>query len=257
MEYFSARDEEPAEVCRAAVSSADVFVLIAGFFYGSPVRDRPELSYTELEFEIAKDVGLPRLVFLVDEDTQGSVQSDDPRQRAFRAFLIDSGITTATVDSPDNLETELLQALHALPRYHSTLDESAIPKRRSWWRRLFQTRKQAEAESMREFEHHFDQAARKLVEVASSTLRTAAVAELAAIADAWPDGMQRCIDLLCEHFRSTSSEQISAADKIVRDKIFNVIETHLQVQSTGAPWRSSRFDLHDAWFTGQTLTSCY
>jgi uncharacterized protein DUF4062 len=116
MAYFTADPGPPARVCRDAVRSADVFVGVVGFRYGSPVRDRPELSYTELEFDEAGKAGLPRLVFLLGEDAQGPAElfrdiEHGGRQEAFRRSLSDSGITVTTVTSPEGLETVLYQAL--------------------------------------------------------------------------------------------------------------------------------------------------
>jgi tetratricopeptide (TPR) repeat protein len=118
MAYFTARDSQPADYCRRMVAAADVYVGVIGFKYGSPVRDRPDVSYVELEFETATQRHLPRLIFLLDEEAVSLPASRiidhdrGVRQSALRrSFRDEAGLTTATVASPADLEARLFQAL--------------------------------------------------------------------------------------------------------------------------------------------------
>jgi hypothetical protein len=118
MEYFTVREDKPADYCRQQVGQANVYVGILGFRYGSPVRDEKEHSYTEVEFEAATELGLPRLVFLLDEDAVLPLPRSDlsdpvygERQAAFRTRVAEAGITVQRVASPERLETLLYQAL--------------------------------------------------------------------------------------------------------------------------------------------------
>ena len=137
MAYFPARDDRPAAYCRQQVQRASVYVGIIGFQYGSPVKDEPDLSYTELEFAAATEQGLPRLVFLLDEDAvlpMPRAYLSDPqyeeRQSAFRARIRDAGLMVQRVDSPNRLETLLYQALKELPRQTEQRIESGLQRER-------------------------------------------------------------------------------------------------------------------------------
>jgi hypothetical protein len=134
MAYFAARDDKPASYCQDRVRVCDVYVGLIGLRYGSPVRDRPEVSYTELEFQAATEAALPRLVVLLDEDAAlpipaAKLLDADPdlqaRQRKFRERLLDAGIMVGKVANPAELEVLLLQALQ-----ESRLQVPAAARRR-------------------------------------------------------------------------------------------------------------------------------
>jgi hypothetical protein len=104
------------------VRGCDVYIGVLGTRYGSPVRDRPEVSYTELEFDTAAEAGLARLVFLLDTGAEDvgippSALIDrefGTRQDAFRRRVQDSGLTTQSFGSPDALGLLVERSLREL-----------------------------------------------------------------------------------------------------------------------------------------------
>ena len=117
MEYFTARDEKPSQYCMDRVRECDVYVGIIGLRYGSPVRDRPEVSYTELEFEAASmDPAKTRLIFLLDPDAlvPASRFTDlkyGECQEKFRKRLRDAGIMCKPFSDFHELDKLIYQAL--------------------------------------------------------------------------------------------------------------------------------------------------
>jgi hypothetical protein len=117
MGYFTARDEKSAAYCQEKVRECDVYVGVIGLRYGSPVRDRPEVSYTELEFEAASDDPAKlRLVFLLDENATvpGWFTKDHEfgkRQETFRKRIQDAGLICAQFRDVSQLELIVHQAL--------------------------------------------------------------------------------------------------------------------------------------------------
>ncbi len=119
---FPDSDQPPAQLVTERVRTCNVYVAVLGTWYGSPVRDKPEVSYTELEFDSATEAGLDRLVFLLDTDTADvgiplSALIDrefGSRQDAFRRRVRDSGLITQSFASPDALQLLVERSLRDL-----------------------------------------------------------------------------------------------------------------------------------------------
>ena len=122
MADFPAADQAPAQLCAGRVRGCDVYVGVLGTRYGSPVRDMPEVSYTELEFEAASEAGLDRLVFLLDTDADNIGiplsrlidREFGDRQEAFRGRVRDSGLTVQSFVSPAGLGQLVERSLREL-----------------------------------------------------------------------------------------------------------------------------------------------
>ncbi|MET8385018.1 HEAT repeat domain-containing protein, partial [Streptosporangium canum] len=113
MRYFPAQEATPADYCRDRVQKCDLYLGIIGFRYGSPVPGA-NVSYTELEFLAASDRGIPRLLFLLDEEAPIPPRLVDPDRssvEAFRARLLTSDIMVSRFDSADDLSGRVLHAL--------------------------------------------------------------------------------------------------------------------------------------------------
>jgi hypothetical protein len=139
MADLPAADQPSAQVCAEQVQGCDVYVGVLGSRYGSPVRDQPEMSYTELEFATATEAGLARLVFLLDTDTADvgippSVLIDrefGARQEAFRRRVQASELTTQSFANPAGLGQLVERSLRALadtrPRIGSGIEREQVP----------------------------------------------------------------------------------------------------------------------------------
>jgi tetratricopeptide (TPR) repeat protein len=122
MADFPAADQPAAELCAELVRGCEVYVGVLGTRYGSPVRDKPEVSYTELEFDTATAAGIPRLVFLLDT-TAADVgiplaelidHNFGALQEAFRRKVQDSGPVTQSFANPDQLGRLVERSLREL-----------------------------------------------------------------------------------------------------------------------------------------------
>ena len=88
MEMFSADDDEQWEVIKETIDISDYYILILGHRYGSETKEG--ISYTEKEFDYAKEIGIPILSFIRDRKapTTPDERDVDPQKiEKLEAFL--------------------------------------------------------------------------------------------------------------------------------------------------------------------------
>jgi tetratricopeptide (TPR) repeat protein len=125
MADFPAADQTPAGLCADVVRGCDVYVGVLGTRYGSPVPDKPQVSYTELEFDTATEARLPRLMFVLDTTAENvgipvSALIDGEfggRQAAFRA-RVQSGLVAQPFTDPATLGQLVERSLRELGEKH-------------------------------------------------------------------------------------------------------------------------------------------
>ncbi len=115
MEHFPAQPSPPLEVALAALNECEVYVGIIGELYGSS-PPRRVLSYTELEYNYATEIGMDKIILVMDDNAQvdPSRVEHDPaklerlgrfRSRIMRDHLIQN------FDSPHEAAWKILAAL--------------------------------------------------------------------------------------------------------------------------------------------------
>jgi tetratricopeptide (TPR) repeat protein len=139
MRDFPAADQPAAEICVERVRGCDVYVGVLGTRYGSPVRDLPGVSYTELEFNTATEAKKDRLILMLDTDaddvgipaSQLIDREFGDRQDAFRGRVMKSGLVKQSFDSPARLgwlvERSLRELAETRRRIESGLQREQVP----------------------------------------------------------------------------------------------------------------------------------
>ena len=88
MEAFVATDDEQFSVIKRVIDLCDYYILIIGMKYGT-VSPSTCLSYTEMEYQYAKEKKIPILVFAIDESAELSsdkTESDPDKIKKLETF---------------------------------------------------------------------------------------------------------------------------------------------------------------------------
>jgi hypothetical protein len=115
---WSASDKDAIEVCRTKVNQADIYVGVVAHRYGS-IAPGFEKSFTELEYEWAKEKGIPCYCFFINDNAQVHpqwIEIDAVKRQRLEAFKqkLQHELVIARFATPTELALEVSKALYSL-----------------------------------------------------------------------------------------------------------------------------------------------
>lgn len=126
MENWPAMDAEQMEAIKQIIDASDYFVVISAGKYGS-VNPETGLSYTEMEYDYAMEIGKP-IIRLLHRDPFGAlrgdqIESDSGAREKLEAFQakMKAGSVCSFWENADQLEKETVFALVDLKKRKPTL----------------------------------------------------------------------------------------------------------------------------------------
>jgi len=133
MERFTASSTPTVEECLRLVGESDWFVGVIAHRYGW-IPEGSEHSITELEYDTAKERGLPRLMFVIDDDVDVNLQRDfdegsdrwdkQNKLKSFKAKIRTDQMPAIFKD--ENLGAQLLQALYDERERDTTREQRSL-----------------------------------------------------------------------------------------------------------------------------------
>ena len=112
MELFGSEPNSPLDTCLEKVRQSEVLILIIAFSYGS-VDEHTRKSYTQLEYEEAKNCGIPVYAYIMDESHPVLDENCDKGELRDRLDTFRENVkrnhTVSCFTSPDNLARKVVQ----------------------------------------------------------------------------------------------------------------------------------------------------
>ena len=122
MEYFNASDQSQWDVIKSLIDECDYYVLIIAGRYGS-VEPKSGKSYTQLEYEYARSIGVPTIAFLYN-NPENLPSKDVEKEHVDELNSFKEEVKKHMVkywNSPTNLSGQVVLSLNQLFKTHKRI----------------------------------------------------------------------------------------------------------------------------------------